>query len=140
MNNETVPSGIDVGWEDPDLLLLRYKGQVTVAHVEQAVAESLRRIGLREYHVALIDVGQLVGLTAEARKVATSSREKANIRGVAVIGASFHLKVLGNLMDRAARLVYRAKDNPFEFFGSEAEARVWLEERRRVLAKEYRKT
>lgn len=137
MVDQEVGGEIVVEWERPDLLLMQYKGHLTAAHIERAIAESKRHIGEQPYHIALLDVSTLQGLTPEARKIAVASSDDVNIRGVAVIGASFHIKVLGRLLARAAQLVYRAKDNPLEFFDSEAEARVWLKERSRLLEKEY---
>lgn len=137
MANQDAASEIIVAWEPPDLLLMQYRGHLTAAHIERAVAESKRCIGEQPYHIALLDISKLQGMTPEARKIAVASSDAVNIRGVAVIGASFHFKVLGRLLGRAAQLVYRAKDNPLEFFDSEAEARVWLKERTRLLEKEY---
>lgn len=137
MAEEQTGGDIVVRWEPPDLLFLIYSGHLTAPHIEGAVATSKRLIAAQPYHMAMLDVSKLRGMTLGARKAAVASSDTMNVRGVAVIGASFHLKVLGNLLGRAAQLVYPAKDNPLEFFSSEAEARAWIHGRRGRLEKEY---
>lgn len=137
MTNDLTKGDIIVRWEPPDLLLLTYKGHISLPILERAIAESNRHVGQAPYHLALIEVSQFVSMVPEGRKLAVDAAAESNIRGSALIGASFHIKVLGNLLMRAANLIYRDKDNPLIFCDNEAEARVWLNERRRVLAMEY---
>jgi hypothetical protein len=55
------------------------------------------------------------------------------VRGSAVIGASFHIQVLGLLVAKAAKLIHRQDEIEPYFCDTEAQARSWVEKRRREI-------
>jgi SpoIIAA-like len=137
MSNHPKKGEIHVKWEPPDLLVLVYKGDIWPDEMTRAIEKSHYFIRAQPYHLALLDVTHFLSMKPEARKLAVASSEKENIRGAAVVGASFHVRALGSMLIRAAQIFYKGKDNPTEFFNNEKDARAWLEQRRRILANEY---
>lgn len=84
----------------------------------------------------LIDMSRVGTISPEARLIARAEAGHLPLRGTAVFGASFHHRVIALLANKAATLL-KKDHQPIAFFATEAEARAWIDERRRVvLAKE----
>jgi hypothetical protein len=79
----------------------------------------------------LVDISRLGQVTPAARTATTKRKKTTKIGGAAFIGASFQLRVVVTLVVKAASLLRKASQIPLAFFESEAEARAWIEERRR---------
>ncbi|MBK9264182.1 MAG: hypothetical protein IPM54_30825 [Polyangiaceae bacterium] len=131
------PHSSYVTFESPDLAYWHLLGRVEAADIKRIYEKQLEFCKDKPFILVLIDVSRLENITPEARRIAAEgpdpSREAMPVRGNVVIGASFHFRVLGTLIDKAARLIHRSLDNPLHFTATEAEARAWIEERRREL-------
>jgi hypothetical protein len=57
----------------------------------------------------------------------------ADIAGIAIIGASFHMRVVAQLIVKAIRLLQR-QSYELRFFDAEADAHAWVGELRRKQA------
>ena len=131
----SIESGIFQRWEPPDTMFARYVGQLDVVHLRKAQIEVKDSQQGLPYFLILIDVSQLSSISSEARRTMTENGETArNLRATAIVGASFHFRALGTMVARAVAILNRQVDSPTRFFSTEAEARVWLAERRRSLA------
>ena len=136
MNNPAKKGEIFIRFEPPDLLIATYVGDIDAPHIRASEVESLPYIDEVPYHLLIIDVARLRSFSPEARRIASHSggKIKSQIRGVAIVGASFHYRVIGMLVGNAANLLYRRLDNPLAFFRNETEAREWINMRRRIVA------
>lgn len=126
-------SGIISTFEPPDLVIARYVGRVDGPHVRAAVKETRPFIAQCSYFFVLFDITRLESATADARRASAENEQGVKLRGMAIVGASFHFRVLGALVARAVGIVQRHFDNPLRFFDTEEEARAWFDERRREI-------
>lgn len=125
-------SGIFQRWEPPDTVCVDYVGVLNPAHVHAAQVEAAPWTSSVPYFFVLINVAKLGPVSKEVRKAFAENGESAKqLRGIAIVGASFHLRAVGNMITKAAAILHRHVDNPLRFFETEEEARAWLVERRR---------
>jgi hypothetical protein len=137
---QSAPGSTYISFLPPDIAYWHLIGRVEASDIKHIYAEQLKFTEGKSYILLLIDVSRLVHITPEARRVASegpvAGAQAMPVRGNAVIGASFHFRVLGTLMHRAARVLTRSRDNPLHFVDTEAEGCAWLEQRRRELLSE----
>jgi hypothetical protein len=131
-----------VVYEPPDLYITKFVGDIDAADLRR-IAEEQNRLfeqqlpGGRDYILALADVSAVGRITADARKAFGQMAPSVKVCGTAIIGASFPIRVIATLVNKAGNLLAnRTQMNPVCFFGTEAEARAWLAERRAIVAKE----
>jgi hypothetical protein len=120
-------------FEPPNVCVITYRGDI----VEDEVAELFEAIRLlvdsTKAFFFIIDLRQQSNLTPAARKRVSQELKAIQPQAVAIIGASFPVRVLVILIEKAAGVLSKA-DRPFNrFFDAEADARAWIEERRRML-------
>jgi hypothetical protein len=136
MSDTPLESGIIYRWEPPDTSYIAYIGDITGDHQRELIAASWRhRSGDIPHGFVLIDVSRLRRLSAEAREISSAHARQGPdatgpVRGTAIFGASFHIRVIANFGTKAYNLLKRQNDNPVRFFDTEAAARAWLAERR----------
>lgn len=123
-------------FEPPDLILATYIGDIDGPHILASEIESVPYLESAPLHFLLLDVSRLTSFSPEARRLAGHSggKTKSQLRGIAIVGASFHYRVMGTLVSKAANLLYHRQDNPVSFFTNETEARDWIMKRRREVA------
>jgi hypothetical protein len=122
-------------FENPDILFMRLAGPVS-----EAEAKELDRLHLAwsKDHPRvffLLDLSHLESIHPEGRKDASRTVRELPLAGVAVYGAPMKARVIAKLVFTAMNLfkANTADRFPIEFFKSEAEARAWIEARRRAL-------
>ena len=86
----------------------------------------------KPYMLGLIDMSRVGTISPEARIIARAEAGHFPLRGTAVFGASFPHRVIAMLANKAASLL-KKDHQAIAFFATEAEARAWLEERRKVV-------
>ena len=122
-------------WEAPDVIHAQYIGDLHAEHMRAAQEEAAVWLKGAPYFFTLIDVSQLGSVSADARRAMATNGEAAKTsRGIAIVGASFHFRALGTMVARAIAILHSHVDNPIRFFSTEDEARVWLAERRSLIA------
>lgn len=124
-------------FEEPDLMFMRVRGEINEQDARLMLAEQKKFSAGKPYVLGLSDISEFAGISPQARKFIAKESATFPFRGGALIGASFQTRIMANLILTAIGLFLR-KDNPMHFFETEKEARTWLEERRRVLAREKR--
>ncbi len=137
MNDRPNDPGQHVGahryhFEWPDLLRSSPVGPISRDELAAAldVIEHHARNGRPLFW--LVDLSRLAGLTPEARRLLSERDARAFLRGIVLVGGSFHQRVLATLAIRAVRLFWRHKTHvPFAFFADEPTARAWIEAQRR---------
>jgi hypothetical protein len=119
--------------EEPDLFFIRFRGDLAAAEVAQIIDAIQRRAAERGPLLVLHDISALGDMPVETRKVVAQSDVLDSVAEVVYIGGSFVQRIAVMLGVSAARLGMRKKRFPsVHFFATDAEARVWLEERRRA--------
>jgi hypothetical protein len=128
--------GHTLAFEPPDIIKADVRGDITPEDVH-AISATIKRVspGLPRLFV-LADLARFRGISSEARSAAISQPSAAPYRGFALYNTSFHVRILMKFVLLALNLVTRRQDNPLAFFATEAEARRWIEERRRTIARE----
>lgn len=122
-------------FEEPDLIVLKLKGEVS----EEEGLE-LNRLNRefgqgREQVFFLIDLEHMSNLPPAVRKVATETLHQVPTRGVAICKAPFKARVIAKLIVTALNMFRReAAKDPVEFLDSEQEARTWIDRRRKEIA------
>jgi hypothetical protein len=122
-------------FEQPDIIYMRLAGPVS----EQEAAEiNVFHRAWGEVHQRvfyLLDLSQLESIEPEGRKEASRTVRQLPLAGVAAYGAPVKARVLAKLVFTAMNLFKgnTADRFPIEFVKTEAEARAWIEERRREL-------
>lgn len=121
-------------FEPPDIFILKLHGGVTweegseINRRHREWGKTLDRVFL------LIDLSELDRIDPEVRKDATSTLAEIPLRGMVGYGAPIKAKVIAKLIFTALNLFSNKADRiPLHFTDTEAEARAWIEERRREL-------
>jgi hypothetical protein len=121
-------------FEPPDIFILKLHGGVTweegseINRRHREWGKTLDRVFL------LIDLAELDRIDPEVRKDATSTLAEIPLRGMVGYGAPIKAKVIAKLIFTALNLFSNKADRiPLHFTDTEAEARAWIEERRREL-------
>jgi hypothetical protein len=135
MTNSFQKGEFTVRFEPPDLLFVAYSGDIDGYHILACEAECNSFLQSIPVHLAIIDVSRINSFSARAREESSRSaaRSKSLLSGSAIIGASFHHRVMGSLITKAANLLYRRYENPIVFVRDEAEAREWAIARRKAI-------
>ncbi|WP_044988292.1 STAS/SEC14 domain-containing protein [Sorangium cellulosum] len=121
--------------EEPNgILYVSPEGELS-EEMARSIAAASRRIKESGREVlALADVSRIKAVPHDVRKLMASGALGARHDAVAVVGASFALRVLAMLTARSMNLL-TSRSYPIEFFATEAEACAWLlaqRERRRA--------
>lgn len=122
----------EVIFEEPDVLLFRVSGDVTEREAIQFCDElvSLTRAARRVFFLVDVTRGGTIDSSAR-RRLAEGMRPVPN-RGSVFVGADFRTRVLLQMVIHAIRLL-TGRSNPAGFVETEAEARAWVDARRRQL-------
>lgn len=123
-----------IRFEEPDVAYWCLTGDVTVDDLRGIYDLQLKFCKDKPYILLLVNVREIRSISADARKLAaegpTPGKTVMPVRASAVFGASFHFRVIGTLIAKAAHLIHRGEDNPTRFFENEADARTWFVKRR----------
>ncbi|HRI63506.1 MAG TPA: hypothetical protein PK156_04695 [Polyangium sp.] len=132
------PRPSHVTFEPPDLAIWHLIGHVEESDIVRIYDAQLAFAKDKPYLLTLIDVSRFESITPAGRRAAaqgpTPGHKVMPVRGSVVIGASFHIQVLGLLVAKAAKMIHRQDDMDLQFCDTEAQARSWLEKKRREIA------
>jgi hypothetical protein len=119
----------EVRHEPPDGVHIVYRGAITPADFN-AVGDAIEAMGRGPRSVfMLIDISDMGSVDAGARRAGANDRRTPLVHSVACVGGGFQLRVLFNMLLKAAQLVYRHPMS-IRFFATESEARQWLDAQR----------
>ena len=122
-------------FEHPDVIFMRLAGPVSEAEANEIIVYH-RTWGEQSPRVFyLLDLSELESIDPEGRKEASRTVRMLPLAGVAAYGAPVKARVLAKLVFTAMNLFKARTDSgfPIEFVDTEAEARSWIDERRREL-------
>ncbi|MDI1446937.1 STAS/SEC14 domain-containing protein [Polyangium sp. 6x1] len=113
------------------ILIVRWSGEVTRDDMK-ALYERIDEIGRDERSVyCLFDSAHSLSVTRDARVWAVREAKGAKaVRGIAVIGASFSIRILGTMLNRATNAILR-HGVPIAFFDTAEQGRAYLEAERK---------
>jgi hypothetical protein len=121
-------------FEPPDIFFLKIRNHVNweegseINRTHREWGKNLDRVFL------LIDLSELDRIDPEVRKDATATMATIPLRGMVGFAAPIKAKVIAKLIFTALNLFSNKADKvPLHFTDTEAEARAWIEERRREL-------
>lgn len=119
--------------EEPDLVVLSSVGTIDKQDMLDMTEGLNARIKSWRHALLLIDQRNQEGMTPEARKAVPDLVNPVPYRGTVMFGGSFAMRTLGQMLMKLHNLTNGA-DNPTVFLKDEAEARAWIDKRRRELA------
>lgn len=124
-----------VTFEEPDVVFWHLTGKVEEPHIVQIYDEMMGFSRGKSHVLVLIDVSQMISMTPAARRIGAAGpvpgKKVMPVQGCVVVGASFHIKVLGLLVTKAAQVFNPNAEMVIHYCDTETEARKWLDKRRR---------
>ena len=129
MESDVIRVGTNVAeFEPPDVLVLRYRGEMEPEQVIELHARARDVCGSWPRVFNLVD---LTGssIPARTRKVIPESLKGIPLRGAAFISPSFLLRTLGKMIGLMTNATNEV-DNPLSFHADEETARAWIARRR----------
>lgn len=120
-------------FESPDLFIITLVGEITEAEAREMLGDIRRLTRGGAGYFELVDMTRLRAVPPAVRRVAVEPVQSGMdpILGVAIFGASFHLRVISSAIQRVLRLINHDNLLPLSFFGTRAEAQAWIDARRR---------
>jgi hypothetical protein len=124
--------GAHATWlEEPDLVVLRLAGDVTLEDAEEINRRHFAMIEGLDGIYMLVDMVGLGSDTAAARKTTSEALNRMPLRGLAVCQARMEAKVMAKMVIAGVSLFKDKADDtarfPVEYFEDEPAARAWLE-------------
>jgi hypothetical protein len=129
--------GAHTTWiEDPDLIVLRLAGDVSLEDAEEINRRHFGLIEDREAVFLLVDMAGLGTDTPAGRKLTSEALTRMPLRGLAVCHAHLEARVMAKMVITGAELFKTEETSkfPVSFFDDEPSARAWIEERRREVS------
>lgn len=126
--------GAHTTWlEDPDLIVLRLAGDVTLDDAEAINQVHFQMIEGRDSIFMLVDMAGIGTDTPAGRKTTSAALNQMPLRGLAVCRARLEARVMAKMIVTGVDLFKDDESTrfPVEFFDDETAARTWIEERRR---------
>lgn len=130
MSASQSPGSSFVQWVPPDILYSTFIGDISSEEMRRLMSEGVAFTKDRPGTFGMLNIARLHEVSPEARAVARELAHDVRIRASAIIGASFHHRVLAMLINKATSLLNPARARPVRFFNSEAEAFAWFDELR----------
>lgn len=116
------------GFEEPDIIYIKFDGEVTDAEVTAINGLHLEICKGRDRVFFLVDMENLETLSSSVRRSAIEALNQMPIQGLSIYKAPMTARVLAKLIITGMRLF--GKNIPLQFSGTEAEAREWIAQRR----------
>jgi hypothetical protein len=127
-----------IRFEPPNLFLTRLRGDVHKADAERSytiMQAKIDEIGPIYWITNLSEIGRMLPEARTVKGPPGRVHDPKNVLGFAVIGTSFHQRIVAQLAIKANRLLRGDKSHlNVEFFSNEKDARQWVEACREKLA------
>lgn len=129
--------GAHTTWlEEPDLVVLRLAGDVTLEDAEAINEHHFQIIAGKEGIFMLVDMAGMGTDTPAGRKTTSAALNQMPLRGLAICHARMEARVMAKMIVTGVDLFKEDESTrfPVQFFDDEPAARAWIEERRRELS------
>ena len=123
-----------VHFEPPDVVRIDAVGDISGDAMDRLIADITRLTAEQDRFLVLTDISRIGKISPEARKRASEQVETLRICGGAAFGATFPQRVIVTLLARVLSLFGNHSERPLVIVETEAQARAWIETRRRELA------
>ncbi len=110
----------------PNLCIVTYVGVLDVDVIEKMNAALLDVARRMEEVYLIVDLSRVRTVTQLGRRQGAGGMLALNPLATAVIGASFHMRVVVEMITKAAKLLNRGLEGPVAFFADEKGARAWI--------------
>ena len=117
----------------PDIIRIWWNGKCTRDELDRIFDYGEHCMGVGQ-HFVLADFSRLATVESEARRHASMDLRVKRVAGIAMIGATFHLRVLMSMVVRAAEILHKESRSKVRFFDTEREAFDWITQERERLA------
>jgi hypothetical protein len=123
--------------EGADISRWVFIGDIDADEIRRLLAQQAAAMAGCAHVLALVDMTRAGKISADTRKAGAEGSSR-NLAGAAIVGASFHLRVLARLVIQAGALFRKARpgDVPVRFFETSGEALEWFAERRAEVLKQ----
>lgn len=133
--NNRLRLGPHEAWlEPPDIFVTHWRGEVRPEHMTAMFDEVEKIASTIPVLFALNIVRDVKALNSETRKAASHDSRGKHMCAMAIVGASFHIRVISTMLLKASALIGTAAKMPVAFFNTEDEGRNWLAIKRIELA------
>ncbi len=123
---ETIGS-ITYEWVEPRLVSASPRGKLQADDTQAFFEVVEARIQNEPYFLWEVNVSELDGMTASARRIAADSLVRLPDRAIAVVGGKFAEKILAKLVLTAVTILDSTpRNNQVSFFTDSDSARAWL--------------
>jgi hypothetical protein len=117
-----------VSFEDPDVYVIIFRGEILGEDIEQIAAIPANVLAPARYRLALVDVSAVTHVDSSARRTGIHKWGEQPRYIQAIVGASFSTRIAIELYVRAVNLIARRERVTNRFFSTQADARAWLRE------------
>ena len=128
--NRQYDVGADTHDESSFIIAMQASGELDERAARALCTEFRRRSAATGSAFLFADFSGVTSMGAAARKAVLEELRDVRLDAVAVLGASFQIRVLSMLIARVLQMFTR--HYPLRFFDTEEEARAWLLEQRRT--------
>src|SRR5262249_43834025 len=103
-----------VRYEPPDIVFLKFIGDLSGPDVSEIIAACRSWMDGHEYLLLLVDFSETGSILPTAR---SAGKEKAGyvMRGTAFFGTSARIRIVANLVVTGLNILLKRNDNPFQF-------------------------
>jgi hypothetical protein len=120
-------------WEPPDVAYTAYFGDLDGDAAATLGVEARKITASKPRLFLLVNLSKVGRISREARAQSAQGSQDLAICGIAIVGASAHVRIIAGLVGRAVEMMQRGKNAQTRFFNTEAEGRQWIDQRRQAL-------
>lgn len=112
--------------ELPNIYLVTYVGVLDVEVIGKMNKALMEYAGQIRPLYLIVDLSRTGTVTQLGRRHGAGGMLALDPTATAVIGASFHMRVIVELITKAAKLLNTGLHGPVKFFTNESDARTWM--------------
>lgn len=120
--------------ESPDILRWELIDVVSVADMKRLYAEQAAFCRGKPGIYIIVDLQRMKHVEAAARhegaRAPLVDGKPMIVHAIAIVGGSFHFRLLGKMMNKAASLLNHVPETPVEFFDLFEDAQQWIAKRK----------
>jgi hypothetical protein len=113
--------------EKPDIARIVWRGESTAKDIRELYDQTDAYFGVGTRFYALVDLSGLTVVGPESRKAAAAEPRAKLVLAIAYVGASFHMRIVMTMFNKALRMINGEKTAPMAFFPTLDAARQWID-------------